>query len=145
MLEFITTTNHKILNYIKDDPVRPEIEPELRISANRMISAIIVDNKPLAITCVSFNNTIPKNVEEMMCPVNDPHIAVFYTIWSYTKGSGRDLLINSVKNIITEYPTIMKFVTLSPKTDMARKFHLANGATVYRENETSVNYEYTPK
>lgn len=145
MIEFITSKNHDILNYIKDDPVRPEIPAELRISSNKMISAIIVNNKPLAITCVSFNNNIPSNVEELMVPVVDPHIAVFYTIWSYTKGSGRDLLVNSVKNIIQEYPTVMKFVTLSPKTEMARKFHLSNGATVYRENETSVNYEYTPR
>jgi hypothetical protein len=33
-------------------------------------------------------------------------------------------------------------VTLSPKTDMARKFHLKNGAKIFRENEETVNYEY---
>jgi hypothetical protein len=33
-------------------------------------------------------------------------------------------------------------VTLSPKTDMARRFHLKNGAAVYRENLETVNYLY---
>jgi hypothetical protein len=33
-------------------------------------------------------------------------------------------------------------VTLSPKTEMARRFHLKNGAGVYRENSTTVNYIY---
>jgi hypothetical protein len=33
-------------------------------------------------------------------------------------------------------------VTLSPKTEMARRFHHKNGATTYRENADSVNYQY---
>jgi hypothetical protein len=33
-------------------------------------------------------------------------------------------------------------VTLSPKTEMARKFHLKNGAEVFRENPDTVNYLY---
>jgi hypothetical protein len=37
---------------------------------------------------------------------------------------------------------IKRFVTLSPKTEMAKRFHLKNGAIVFRENEETVNYEY---
>jgi len=33
-------------------------------------------------------------------------------------------------------------ITMSPKTDMARDFHIRNGATVLRINRTTVNYEY---
>jgi hypothetical protein len=39
-------------------------------------------------------------------------------------------------------------VTLSPKTNLARRFHLKNGAIVFRENIDTTNYEYlteTPK
>jgi hypothetical protein len=33
-------------------------------------------------------------------------------------------------------------VTLSPKTEMARKFHTSNGAKTLKENDETVNYEY---
>ena len=35
-----------------------------------------------------------------------------------------------------------RLVTLSPLTDMARKFHLSNGAIEVSVNETSQNFEY---
>jgi hypothetical protein len=41
-----------------------------------------------------------------------------------------------------ERPEVTTYVTLSPKTEMARKFHLKNGAEVFQENETTVNYLY---
>jgi len=37
------------------------------------------------------------------------------------------------------------FVTLSPKTEMARRFHHKNGAVTYRENADSINYLYETK
>jgi hypothetical protein len=33
-------------------------------------------------------------------------------------------------------------VTLSPKTEMARRFHLKNGASELRENSNTINYIY---
>ena len=36
-----------------------------------------------------------------------------------------------------------RLVTLSPLTDMARKFHLRNGAKELQVNKTSQNFEYT--
>jgi hypothetical protein len=35
-----------------------------------------------------------------------------------------------------------RLITLSPLTDMARKFHLNNGAKELRVNKTTVNFEY---
>jgi hypothetical protein len=35
-----------------------------------------------------------------------------------------------------------KDVTLSPKTEIAGKFYLKNGAEIFRENPDSVNYLY---
>ena len=37
---------------------------------------------------------------------------------------------------------IQRFVTLSPKTDMAHRFHIGNGAGILRENASTINYEY---
>ena len=67
---------------------------------------------------------------------------VFYTIWSYTRGSGRELIIQASKDILQQFPTIKNIVTLSPKTEMAEKFHLRNGAWKYRENPDTINYAY---
>ena len=51
-------------------------------------------------------------------------------------------LRETVVSIKQHYPSIKNFVTLSPKTEMARRFHLKNGARVMRENADTVNYEY---
>ena len=52
------------------------------------------------------------------------------------------MLLSAVDNIREHYPRIKRFVTLSPKTEMARRFHIKNGAVVFRENADTVNYEY---
>ena len=67
---------------------------------------------------------------------------MFYTIWSYRQGAGRELILNSVDRIRQDHPSIKRFVTLSPKTDMARRFHLRNGAIICQENQDTINYEY---
>jgi hypothetical protein len=45
----------------------------------------------------------------------------------------------------SEYSNLKDIVTLSPQTEMARRFHTKNGAETYRQNETSVNYRYYSK
>ena len=50
--------------------------------------------------------------------------------------------MQTVAQIKERFPTITRFVTLSPKTEMAKRFHTKNGATTFRENSESVNYEY---
>jgi len=67
---------------------------------------------------------------------------VFYTIWSYAAGAGKDLLEEVQDHIKASKANIKNFVTLSPKTEMARRFHHKNGATTYRENEDTINYKY---
>jgi hypothetical protein len=74
-----------------------------------------------------------------------PTAAIFYTIWSYAPGAGAELLRETVAQIKQQFPSVERFVTLSPKTDMAKKFHTKNGAGVFRENLNTVNYEYPNK
>jgi hypothetical protein len=50
--------------------------------------------------------------------------------------------VEAQQSIAAEMPTVTTFVTLSPKTEMARRFHLKNGAGVYRENSDTINYIY---
>lgn len=143
MLHFITDLTHKLLEFIKDDPVRPEIPKDFRVSEGRMVAALAEkEDDPDAMVCVSFHDFVPEDVNDLKNTAQVPTTAVFYTIWSYKAGKGRDLLIQAVKRIQEQYPSVTRFVTLSPKTEVARRFHLKNGAIVYRENVETVNYEY---
>jgi hypothetical protein len=145
MLHFITDLTHKLLSFIKDDPVRPEIPTDFRVSDGRMVAALS-DNEddPDAMVCVSFHDFVPAGVDDLHNVSQVPTTAVFYTIWSYKAGKGQELLFRAVKGIQEQYPSVTRFVTLSPKTNMARRFHLKNGAIVFRENLETVNYEYNP-
>jgi hypothetical protein len=142
MLHTITTITDEIVNLLKDDPVRPEIPATERVNSNSRIYMLKDGEQTKAVTCVKFLETIPAGVEDMMGLVESATTAVFYTIWSYRAGAGRDLIIAAQKSIEAEFPDIQTYVTLSPKTEMARRFHLKNGARELRENSSTVNYIY---
>jgi hypothetical protein len=144
ILSFIKDVTNPLLDYIKDDPVRPEIPKEFRVGKNKFVSAL-VDEIPTAMVCVSLHDFIPEAVTDLNVETDQPTTAIFYTIWSYAPGAGKELLMQTVEEIKKEYPSIERFVTLSPKTELARRFHLKNGAGVYRENKDTVNYEYIKK
>lgn len=145
MLTFITTPIHQLLQFIKDDPVRPDIPAEFRVSNGRTVVALAQEDKPSAMVCVSFHDFVPESVEDLDKVTEMPTTAVFYTIWSYKPGAGRELLVKAVEEIKQRHPSVNRFVTLSPKTEMAKRFHLKNGAFIFRENSDTVNYEYLRK
>jgi len=143
MLHFIQDLTHKLLEFIKDDPVRPEIPADFRVSDGRMVAALTdAEQNPEAMVCVSFHDFVPADVNDLKNTAKVPTTAIFYTIWSYKSGKGKELLLRAVKGIQEQYPSVTRFVTLSPKTNMARRFHLKNGAMVFRENIDTTNYEY---
>ena len=142
MLYTITCITEDLETLIKDDPVRPEIPLTDRVNINSRMYVLKDGDKTEAVTCVKFLNTIPEAVEDMAGLVESATTAVFYTIWSYAAGAGRTLIQEAQKSIEAEFPGIDTYVTLSPKTEMARRFHLKNGAGVYRENSTTINYIY---
>ena len=144
MLSIITQITEEIQELIKDDPVRPEIPLEQRINQQSKIYVLKDDGtgKTSAVVCVKFLPKIPESVDELLNTMNGSSTAVFYTIWSYAQGAGRTLIEQAQAEIKQHNPEVTTFVTLSPKTEMARKFHHKNGATTYRENADSVNYLY---
>ena len=131
-----------ILRVIDDDPVRPEIPVDFRITENREVLILLKDEKPQAVVCVAYMDSIPTNCEELFFKSNEPDTVIFYTIWSYTPGAGRELIFKARDHITGTRPSIKRFVTLSPPTEMAKRFHLKNGATEFRKNLDTVNYEY---
>ena len=85
---------------------------------------------------------IPCSIDDLNRTCDEPTTVVFYTIWSYAPGAGRTLIFDAVRHIKENKPEIQRYVTLSPKTELAKRFHLRNGAVVFRENDETVNYEY---
>lgn len=143
MLHLIKSTTDAFFKFLTEDPVRPTIPNTSRLGNNRDIF-VKRDDEDLvkAITCVSYQKSIPTKEEELFETCDCPSLAIFYTIWSYESGAGKDLIFEARDWIIKNRPEITRILTLSPPTEMARKFHIKNGASVYQVNETTVNYEY---
>ena len=145
MLHTITTLEDPLLALVKDDPVRPDIPVEFRVSEHCCVYVLLDDeySKPQAVVCVARKSSVPHNVLELALVDDSPAtVAVFYTIWSYSPGAGRKLIQEAQRSIRAEFKNIKTFVTLSPPTEMARTFHLRNGAGVLSVNPDTVNYIY---
>ena len=138
---------------INDDPVRPELTNEFRTSFGRKIYGVKYKNEIHAVMCFAFTNEIPITVNELdqfskdaflqsaQRDQNVGKIAIAYTVWSKKKGGGK-LIVKEVYKMIKKSNHLNRLVTLSPLTDMARKFHLRNGAKELQVNEETQNFEY---
>ena len=138
----------------KEDPVRPELNLEFRQAYGRKIFGLKDDqNEIAAIICFAFTNKVPTTIEEMDVLSRDAamqaihragvqgDIAIAYTVWAKKKGGGR-AIVNEVYKMVKESNHLNRLVTLSPLTDMARNFHLKNGAKELQVNDKSQNFEY---
>ena len=136
------TVDSDLTRLISDDPVRPEIPVSQRIDNNGEVLVALTDSQdPAAVVCVRYCDTVPETVDQLLDNAGG-RVAVFYTIWSYKAGAGAKLIFQARDHIQSTRPGIDRFVTLSPQTDMARKFHLRHGAFELRANTTTINYEY---
>lgn len=132
-----------LATYLKDDPVRPHIPHEQRFGQHSQVFALTENDKVNAMVCAKFCKGVPSSEQELLTSINEePDTAVFYTIWSYSPGAGQKLIREALKQAQKDLPNVKKFVTLSPPTEMARRFHLKNGASIFRINGDTVNYEY---
>ena len=135
------------------DPVRPELDNDFRTSYGRKIYGVKYKNEIYAVMCFAFTNKIPKSVYELDLLSRDAFlqsatrdqnvgkIAIAYTVWSNKKGGGK-LIVKEVFKMIKKSNHLNRLVTLSPLTEMARKFHLNNGAQEIQVNEETQNFEY---
>jgi len=139
---------------VSEDPVRPELSLEFRQAYGRKIYGIKDEDGDIAaVMCFAFTNDIPTSIEEMDTLSKDAamqathragvqgSIAIAYTVWAKKKGGGKHI-VNEVYKMIKESSHLNRLVTLSPITDMARKFHLKNGAKEVQVNLTTQNFEY---
>ena len=138
---------------ISKDPVRPELDNDFRTSYGRKIYGVKYKDEIHAVMCFAFTNKIPKTVKELDLLSKDAFlqsaqrsqkigkIAIAYTVWSTKKGGGK-LIVKEVFKVIKKSNHLNRLVTLSPLTEMARNFHLRNGAVEVQINETTQNFEY---
>ena len=147
MLHTIRSLSDPLIELIRDDPVRPDIPKEFRVSEHSQVFVLLSDDDyalPQAVVCVAYKSSVPRCVVELATvDLDTSTVAVFYTIWSYTPGSGRRLISAVQQHLRTERQQIKTFVTLSPPTDMARSFHHRNGAQTLSVNLDTVNYIYS--
>ena len=145
MLHIINTMQDNFIEFIEQDPVRPEISAESRIGKNKEVIVLLdteISELPLSIICVSYQNTIPNSTEQLFEDCLKPDIAVFYSVWSYAPGCGRNIILKMVNYMMKYKPEIRRMITLSPSSDIVKKFHIGNGASEYRVNVDTTNYEY---
>ena len=84
---------------VSEDPVRPELDLEWRLFAERKIYGLSYENKIEAIVCVAYTNEVPNTIKELdyMSQVacqdgQSGSIAVAYTVWSRKRGAGREII-----------------------------------------------------
>tara|TARA_B100000029_G_scaffold406237_1_gene406819 strand:- start:412 stop:930 length:519 start_codon:yes stop_codon:yes gene_type:complete len=137
-----------------EDPIRPELDVKFRTTYGRKIFGVKYKNEICAIMCFGFTNEVPKTIDEFDLMTRDAHlqsaswrnqnigkIAIAYTVWSKKKGGGK-LIVKEVFKKIKKSNHLDRLITLSPLTDMARNFHLRNGAKELQVNKESQNFEY---
>jgi len=150
MLQLIN--GHEDLSaFLKDDPVRPHIPMSWRVTQGREVYGLFEDQYaehapvqfegPRAIICVAYTNGVALE-ERDLNNIEEPDTAMFYTVWSYDKGAGREIVLATQKHIQETKKHIFRYVTLSPLTVMAERFHLRNGAHFIRKGKKCQNFEY---
>ena len=128
----------------EDDPVRPELYNEFRVSNGRKIFGLKYNNEIEGVVCIAFTNELPATVKELdLMSVNekDSQIAIAYTLWSLKKGAGKKIMKELLK-YMKEQNNIDSIMTLSPLTPMATHYHIRNGAKLIKINPTTQNFEY---
>ena len=109
---------------VAEDPIRPELDVDFRT-----IKEFDLMTKDAHLQSASWRNE------------NIGKIAIAYTVWSKKKGGGK-LIVKEVFKKIKKSNHLNRLITLSPLTDMARNFHLRNGAKELQVNAESQNFEY---
>jgi hypothetical protein len=151
MKKIVTLLASQLEPFIKDDIVRPGMTAAERTQPGRKTFALQEDDDVKAIICVAYGHSLPTNeteLREMGFEYRQGDFFIVpYTMWSYSPGAGGDLIFALLELIKTEYGELSsgyspRVATMSPKTRVASRFHLKNGAKLLAENEESYNFEY---
>lgn len=127
----------------KGDPVRPELNVKFKSAPGRTVYGLKVGSgEYVAFCCVARTIRVPKDIMELSEMTSGiGTILVPYTVWSLRRGAGK-MIIKKLLSSVREHSLATRVVTLSPLTDMARRFHLKNGADEISTNAATANFEY---
>ena len=88
-------TLEQVYALVKDDPVRPIRAADWRMRSGREVYALRENDEITAVICVAYMDEVPTCEQDMKWPGID--IAVFYTVWSYKKGAGRKIVLDTAQ------------------------------------------------
>ncbi len=132
---------------IQTDPVRKHIVPALRLKNGARVFYYGEPDKLIAAICMHTSRIIPDSEEQLLTEYHwggaskGGSKAIFYSVWSHQKGMGRQILNTALAQLVIENKH-ERYITLSPKTEMAKKFHTSNGAKLIHESLWAYNFEY---
>ena len=126
------------------DPVRPELGVAYKTYPGRDVYGLKdKTGEFIAFCCIAKTTAVPVDIMSLSnFTFVDGKIWVPYTVWSLRRGAGK-AIINAILDIARSNPgAVNRVVTLSPQTEMARNFHLRNGAVELSKNVATANFEY---
>ena len=126
------------------DPVRPELGVSFKTYPGREVFGLRNESgEYVAFCCVAKTLQVPWDITSLSSfTANDGTIYVPYTVWSLKKGSGKAIINALLDKVRSSEEDVRRVVTLSPRTDMARNFHLRNGAKEIAVHVVTANFEY---
>tara|TARA_B100001063_G_C16683338_1_gene513016 strand:+ start:525 stop:1043 length:519 start_codon:yes stop_codon:yes gene_type:complete len=134
---------------VNEDPIRPHLDLNFRVSHGRQIYGLEYDGSIEGIVCIALTNEIPHTEKELELMSknsfleDNPSVMVPYTVWSRKRGAGKEIMKKAIEHVIKNMDNIERIVTLSPLTPMATHYHIRNGAKLISINSDTQNFEYT--
>ena len=135
------TSDHEL--WENGDPVRPELDVAFKTVPGRRVHGLQKsDGTYVAFCCTAKTTAVPRSAWELDALTSTTgQVIIPYTVWSLERGAGR-MILKEILAKVGETGQAKRVVTLSPPTEMARRFHLRNGAREISVNKDTVNFEY---
>lgn len=126
------------------DPVRPNLGVSYKTYPGREVYGLRDENgEYVAFCCVARTLGVPSDIMSLSSLTSeDGSVCVPYTVWSLRKGAGKTIINSLLESVKSSGENITRVVTLSPRTEMARNFHLRNGAKEIAVHIVTANFEY---
>lgn len=121
------------IDLLKQDPVHPVSEKKdllRRLGSDRIIYAMVIDGKPVAMLQVALTTSAPLTATELWHKKEQegPFLyAVFYSVFRLAdadnaKGNVSDIIFGAANDLHERFPDIGKFITLSPIPSLRKSF-----------------------
>ena len=126
------------------DPVRPNLGVSYKTYPGREVYGLRSESGTFdAFCCVARTLCVPSDIMSLSSlTAEDGTIWVPYTVWSLKRGAGRTIIKQLLDLARAPDSNVTRVVTLSPNNEMARSFHLRNGAKEIATYVVTANFEY---